>query len=123
MVAILQQGGVLIAAVPSSATDEDLRKLLDNLSTRVAEAGARGVVVDVSALDVLDSFATRMLQTVAEVVHLRGARAVIVGIRPDVALAMVELGATLEQVETALNLEEGIRLIGTQGDRNGRGGH
>lgn len=111
MVTILEQGPLLIASVPSAATDADLRDLLDNLSDRVDGSGATGVVIDVSALDVLDSYATRILQTIGEVLRLRGAETAIVGIQPDVALAMVQLGLTLEGVHTARDLEDGIRSL------------
>ena len=110
----MQQGRLLIASLPPTATDRDLRGLLDDLADRVGRVGARGVIVDVSALDVLDSFATRVLETVGQVSHLRGAAAVIVGIQPDVALSMVQLGVTLEAVHTALDLEDGIRLLRDQ---------
>jgi rsbT antagonist protein RsbS len=73
--------------------------------------GARGVVIDVSALDVLDSFATRTLRNIAEIARLRGAETVIVGIQPEVAMAMVQLGVDLGGTETALDLEEGLEHL------------
>jgi len=72
---------------------------------------ARGIVIDVAALDVLDSFGTRTLRNIARMADLRGARTVIVGINPDVAFAMVELGTDLSGVLTALDLEEGLALL------------
>lgn len=110
-VPILRQGRLLIASLPPSATDRDLQDLLGDLADRVSEVGARGVIVDVSALDLLDSFATRVLETVAQVTRLRGAETVIVGIQPDVALAMVGLGAALGTIQTGLDLEDGIRAL------------
>ena len=111
---ILRQGRLLIASLPATATDRDLQKLLDDLAEQVGRVGARGVIIDVSALDVLDSFATRVLETVGHVSTLRGAQTVIVGISPDVALAMVQLGVTLEGVRTALDFEDGARLLREQ---------
>lgn len=70
-----------------------------------------GIVIDVSVLDVIDSFATRTLRTIAETARLRGANTVIVGIQPDVAIAMVQLGMTLSSVATALDLEEGLEIL------------
>ena len=110
-VPVLRQGRLLVASLPSEATDRDLRELTDSLAARVGEFGTRGVVIDVSALEVLDSFATRVLETVAQVSRLRGAATVVVGIQPNVAQAMVELGATLEGVRTALDLGDGIELL------------
>ena len=72
---------------------------------------ARGIIIDVGALDVLDSFGTRTLRNIAQMANLRGARTVIVGINPDVAFAMVELGTDLGGVLTALDLEEGLDLL------------
>ncbi len=81
---------------------------------------ARGVIVDVTALDVIDSFATRTLRDVAHMIRLRGAETVIVGIQPEVAFSMVKLGLTLEGVATSLDLEEGLAYL----DRKGKGpGH
>jgi len=78
---------------------------------------ARGVIVDVTALDVIDSFATRTLRDVAYMIRLRGAETVIVGIQPEVAFSMVKLGLTLEGVATSLDLEEGLAYL----NRNGKG--
>lgn len=110
-VPILHQDKLLVASLPPDASDRDLRELLEVLAVRVGETGVDGVVVDVSALDVLDSFATRVLETVGQVVALRGASTVIAGIQPDVALAMVQLGVELAGVRTALDLGEGVRLL------------
>ena len=110
-VPILKQGGYLIASVQSALSDKDLLHLRDDLSDQVEKHRSRGVIVDVTALDVVDSFATRMLRTVAEMVRLRGAVTVIVGIQPEIALAMVQLGLMLGDVSTALDLEEGLALL------------
>jgi rsbT antagonist protein RsbS len=110
-VPILKQGDILIASIQSALSDQDLIKLRDDLATRVGHSRARGVVIDVTALDVLDSFATRTLRGIAQATKLRGAETVVVGIQPDVAFAMVQLGLTLESVATALDLDEGLSLL------------
>jgi rsbT antagonist protein RsbS len=116
-VPILKQGQLLIASIQSSLRDTELRQLQDDLVVQVGKAHARGVIVDVTALDVMDSFASRTLSTIAQMLRLRGAETVIVGIQPDVAFAMVQLGLTLDGVKTSLDLEEGIDLLGQLIDR------
>lgn len=110
-VPILKQGGYLIASVQSVLSDSDLVQLRDNLGARVGTYRSRGVIIDVTVLDVIDSFATRTLRAIAHMLKLRGAETVIVGIQPDVAFAMVQLGLTLEGVGTALDLEEGLAYL------------
>lgn len=110
-VPILKQGPYLIASVQSALNDADLRFLRDNLVERVGKLRARGVIVDVTALDVMDSYASRTLRDIAHMTRLRGAETVIVGIQPEVAFAMVQLGLMLEGVATALDLEEGLDLL------------
>ena len=110
-VPILKQGAYLIATVQSALTDEDLKQLRDTLVLQVSKVRARGVIVDVTALDVIDSFATRTLRDVAYMIRLRGAETVIVGIQPEVAFSMVKLGLTLEGVATSLDLEEGLAYL------------
>ena len=114
-VPILKQGAYLIATVQSALTDEDLRQLRDTLVLQVSKVRARGVIVDVTALDVIDSFATWTLRDVAYMIRLRGAETVIVGIQPEVAFSMVKLGLTLEGVATALDLEEGLAYLDRKG--------
>ena len=101
---------------PVGAQRSDLLQLRDDLADLVGRHRARGVIVDVTALDVLDSFATRTLRAIAHTTKLRGAETVIVGIQPDVALAMVQLGLTLEGVPTALDLEEGLAFLDRRTD-------
>lgn len=110
-VPILKQGHYLIASVQSALNDADLRFLRDNLVERVGKLRARGVIVDVTALDVMDSYASRTLRDIAHMTRLRGAETVIVGIQPEVAFAMVQLGLMLEGVATALDLEEGLEFL------------
>lgn len=113
-VPILKQGENLIASIQSALTDADLVTLRDALVEKVAALRIRGVIVDVTSLDVLDSFASRTLRDLAHMIRLRGARTVIVGIQPEVAFAMVQLGLTLEDIPTALDLEEGLKFLGTR---------
>ena len=110
-VPILKQSQFLIASIQSALSDEDLVKLRDDLADLVGRQRARGVIIDVTALDVLDSFATRTLRAIVYTTKLRGAETVIVGIQPEVAQAMVQLGLTLEDVPTALDLEEGLAFL------------
>jgi rsbT antagonist protein RsbS len=107
-VPILKQGPYLIATIQSALTDADLVQLRDALVGKVGSFRSSGVIVDVTALDVLDSFASRTLRDLAHMIRLRGAETVIVGIQPEVAFTMVRLGLTLEGVSTALDLEEGL---------------
>lgn len=116
-VPILKQGDYLIASIQSVLSDADLIQLRDNLGARVGTYRSRGVIIDVTVLDVIDSFATRMLRGIAHMLKLRGAETVIVGIQPDVAFAMVQLGLTLEGVGTALDLEEGLAYLDSRTKR------
>jgi rsbT antagonist protein RsbS len=111
-VPILKQGDYLIASIQSALSDEDLLHLRDDLGAQVGRYRSRGVIVDVTVLDVMDSFATRTLRDLAQSVRLRGAQTVIVGIQPEVAFTMVQLGLELGNVHTALDLEEGLALLG-----------
>src|SRR5438552_7664392 len=117
-VPILKQGGYLIASIQSVLSDADLLQLRDDLAERVGQFRSRGVIIDVTVLDVIDSFATRTLRAIAHMLKLRGAETVIVGIQPDVAFAMVQLGLTLEGVGTALDLEEGLAYLDQHTKRN-----
>ena len=110
-VPILKQSHYLIASIQAALTDADLLQLRDALAEKVGRFRSRGVIVDVTALDVMDSFASRTLRDLAHMIRLRGADTVIVGIQPEVALAMVQLGLTLEGVATALDLEEGLAFL------------
>lgn len=110
-VPILKQGAYLIASIQSALSDADLMQLRDALVTKVSTFRSRGVIVDVTVLDVMDSFASRTLRDLVHMIKLRGATTVIVGIQPEVAFAMVQLGLTLEGVATALDLEEGLAYL------------
>jgi rsbT antagonist protein RsbS len=108
---ILRQGNVLIATLQAAVPDIDLLRLRTALVETVVRCRSRGVIVDVTAIDVMDSFASHILQDLAHMIRLRGAETVIVGIQPEVAFAMVQLGLRLENVATALDLEEGMTYL------------
>ena len=115
LVSILRQGDNLIASIHTALDDSEMVRFQRNLIEQIGQDRARGVIVDVAALDVLDSFGARTLRTLAEMARLRGAETVIVGIQPDVAFSMVALGLGTGTVHTALDLEEGLAyLSGTQ---------
>ena len=110
-VPILKQGNYLIASIQSALSDVEVVQLRDDITERVGATRARGVIVDVAGMDVIDSFVARSLQTIALSTKLRGAETVIVGIRPDVAVAMVQFDMNLEPLRTALDLEEGLAVL------------
>jgi rsbT antagonist protein RsbS len=110
-VPILRQGDAMIVSIQESLSDRDMVELRLRILTELVRTRATGVVIDVSAVDVLDSFATRTLSEIAGTVRMRGARSVVVGIQPEVALSMVLLGLTLQDVPTALDLDAGLYLL------------
>jgi len=113
-VPILKQGQYLIATIQSALGDADLVQLRDGIVQQVGKFRSRGVIIDVTALDVMDSFATRTLRDIAQMIRLRGAETVIVGIQPEVAFSLVRLGSNLSGVATALDLEEGLAFLDRQ---------
>jgi rsbT antagonist protein RsbS len=116
-VSILRQGDYLIASIHAALDDDEIERFQRELIRQVNEFRARGVIIDVGALDVMDSFGSRTLRNLAYMARLQGADTVIVSIQPDVAFAMVQLGMDLENVHTALGLEEGLaRLDELTGD-------
>src|SRR5439155_5595851 len=119
-VPILKQDNTLIASVVAALSDQELIEFRDQLAERIGVVRARGVIIDVTALDVLDSFATRTLRGIAYTAKLRGAETVIVGIQPEVAFTMVQLGLSLEGVATALDLEEGLAFLDRGAKKIGR---
>ena len=110
-VPILKQGDYLIASIQAALSDREVLELRDDLLERAGMHRSRGIIVDVTALDVMDSFAARSLRGIAHMANLRGAQTVMVGIQPEVAFAMVQLGLNLEGVHTALDLEEGLAFL------------
>jgi rsbT antagonist protein RsbS len=110
-VSILRQGPYLVASIHTALDDTQMVRFSHDLVDAIGRLRARGVIIDVGALDVLDSFGSRTLRDIAEMARLRGARTVIVGIQPDVAFAMVRLGMGTGTVPTALDLEEGLAFL------------
>jgi rsbT antagonist protein RsbS len=111
LVSILRQGDYLIASIHTALDDSQMTRFQEELIGRIGRDRARGVIIDVAALDVLDSFGSRTLRNIAEMARLRGAVTVIVGIQPEVAFAMISLGMGTGTVETALDLEEGLAYL------------
>ena len=114
LVSILRQGSFLIASVHTALDDTQMVRFKDDLIAQIGEHRSRGIIIDVAALDVLDSFGSRTLRNIAEMARLRGATTVIVGIQPDVAFAMVKLGMGTGPIETALDLEEGLAYLNSR---------
>jgi rsbT antagonist protein RsbS len=110
-VSILAQGCYLIASIHTALDDGQLVRFQHNLMDQIGRQPTRGVIIDVAALDVIDSFASHTLRTLGAAARLRGAQAVIVGIKPTVAIQMVNLGLSLEPSHTALDLEEGLAFL------------
>jgi rsbT antagonist protein RsbS len=122
LVAILRQGDYLIASIQFDLTDGQVLELRDDLSGRIGRSRARGLIIDVAALDVIDSFVARSLGSIAITARLRGAETIIVGIEPDVAIAMVQFDLDLEPLRTALDLDEGLSLLDRLTQRDGEDG-
>lgn len=121
LVSILRQGDFLIASIHTALDDAELLRFQRDVIAQIGTNRSRGVIIDVAALDVIDSFGSRSLRNLAHMARLRGAATVIVGVSPDVAFAIVELGLDLD-VQTALDLEEGLAYLETTttGHRAGR---
>ena len=119
---ILKLGDHLIASIQPALTDADLTRLKDDLARQVGELRSQGVIVDVTAADVMDSFTIRTLLDIAQVSRLRGADTVIVGLKPEVAFAMVQLGLRLDGVATGLDLDEGLAILNRRRRGMGDGG-
>ena len=110
-VAVLRQGRYLIASIQSDLTDREVLALRDDIADRVGRMRALGVVVDVTALDVIDSFVARALRSIAQIARLKGAHALVVGIQPDVAVAMVQFRLDMRPLQAALDLDEALELL------------
>ena len=116
-VSILRQGSYLVASVHTALDDTQMVRFRHDLIEAIGRQRARGVIIDVAALDVLDSFGSHTLHDIAEMARLRGAKTVIVGIQPDVAFAMVRLGMRIGTIPTALDLEEGLAFLDRRAPR------
>jgi rsbT antagonist protein RsbS len=121
-VPILKQGNYLIASIQSALSDSEVLELRDSIAERIGTLRSQGIVIDVAALDVIDSFVARSLKTIAHTAKLRGADTVIVGIQPDVAVAMVQFRLNLFPIQAALDLEEALALLGAATNDGGRDG-
>ncbi|MEZ0076928.1 STAS domain-containing protein [Planotetraspora sp. GP83] len=114
-VPILKIGDVLLVSIQTDLQDEAVMALQESLAERISSTGASGVIIDISALDIVDSFAGRMLATVAAISRVLDADTVVVGMRPAVAITLVEMGLSLDGIKTALDLERGMRLLSADG--------
>ena len=110
-VAILHQGSSLVVSIGAALDDSQMVRFRQELAVAISWQGVRGVLIDVASLDVLDSFGSRTIRDVAELARLRGARAVIVGVHPDLAWAMVHLGIDAGDIPTAHDLDDGLDLV------------
>ena len=108
---ILQLGHFLLVTIQVELHDELAMTLQDDLTTKLAKTGARGVLIDISALEIVDSFIGRALAQIAGISRVMDATTVLTGMRPAVAITLVELGVTLAGIKTALNVDKGMRLL------------
>lgn len=108
---ILRMGRCLLVTIQVDLQDQTALALQDDLSTKIDQIGARGVVIDISALEIVDSFIGRMLAGISGIARVLGATTVVVGMQPAVAITLVELGLSLEGVRTALNVERGMQML------------
>ena len=113
---ILKMGSMLLVTIQVDMHDRLAMTLQDDLTGRIVKDRARGVLIDISALDIVDSFIGRMISNTASMARVLDARTVVVGMQPAVAITLVELGMKLDGVRTALNVEQGIRLLQLQND-------
>jgi rsbT antagonist protein RsbS len=117
---ILKMGTFLLVSIQVDMHDRLALQLQDDLTTRIADTGARGVLIDISALEIVDSFIGRMLGNIAAMSRVLDAETVVVGMRPAVAITLVELGISLSGVRTALTVEQGMDLLSVSVDVTGR---
>jgi len=108
---ILQMGDLLLVTIQVDMHDQLALTLQDDLTEKIQRSGARGVLIDISALDIVDSFIGRMISTISSLARIMDATTVLVGMQPAVAITLVELGLDLRGVRTALNVERGMRLL------------
>ena len=110
-VPILRIGSTLLVSIQVDLQDQSVQQLQEDLAEQIAATGARGVIIDITAVEIVDSFIGRMLSTIGSMSRLFDARTVLVGMRPAVAITLVELGLSLEGVQTALNTEKGLQML------------
>jgi rsbT antagonist protein RsbS len=121
-VAILRQGDVVIASIQSDLSDTEVLELRQELAELVGRYRLRGIVIDVGALDVIDSFVTRALRAIVLTARLRGAETIIVGIAPDVAIAIVQFRLNLEPLRVALDLDQALAMLDRRNQRGAEDG-
>src|SRR4051795_2442131 len=112
---ILQMGQTLLVTIQVDMQDQMAMALQDDLANKIAATGAKGVMIDISALEIVDSFVGRMLASISGISRILDATTVVVGMQPAVAITLVELGLSLEGVRTALNVERGMELLANKG--------
>ena len=121
---ILRMGNFLLVTIQVDMHDRLAMTLQDDLTSKIAETNARGVLIDISALEIVDSFIGRMIANISGMARVLDAETVVVGMQPAVAITLVELGLSLPGVRTALNVEKGMGLLRASLDLQGRGdGH
>ncbi|WCM86469.1 STAS domain-containing protein [Acidovorax sp. NCPPB 3576] len=108
---ILRMGETLLVTIQVDMQDRTAMQLQDDLADRIANTGATGVMIDISGLEIVDSFVGRMLSSISGIARILSAHTVVVGMQPAVAITLVELGLSLEGVRTALNVERGMQLL------------
>jgi rsbT antagonist protein RsbS len=108
---ILRMGDCLLVTIQVDMVDQTALALQDDLAAKIAKTGAKGVLIDISALEIVDSFVGRMLASISGIARILDATTVVVGMQPAVAITLVELGLSLEGVSTALNVERGMDLL------------
>lgn len=108
---ILRMGDTLLVTIQVDMQDQTALALQDDLADRIAKTGASGVMIDISALEIVDSFVGRMLSSISGIAGILSATTVVVGMQPAVAITLVELGLSLEGVKTALNVERGMAML------------
>ena len=114
---ILRMGRSLLVTIQVDLQDRTALALQDDLSAKIEQTGADGVLIDISALEIVDSFVGRMLSTISGIARVLDATVVVVGMQPAVAITLVELGLSLEGVRTALNVERGMAMLRAAQDR------
>jgi rsbT antagonist protein RsbS len=108
---ILRMGDCLLVTIQVDMVDQTALALQDDLAAKIARTGAKGILIDISALEIVDSFVGRMLASISGIARILDATTVVVGMQPAVAITLVELGLSLEGVKTALNVEKGMNLL------------